>query len=505
MDIKLSIHNVKFINHYDITLSLNKGLYAITGENASGKSTIISSAASLFYEIPMYDYFGKPLADSNITFDIDNEKFCWESKGGKWYKNFPSQAPVGGFFEGSIIYGNRFRNTYFSVIKKLDNMELDSMNIADDYVRENLGMILHNNPNHYSNLFRLKPNVVSEHHLASAPYFYETSNGTLISQARMSTGENLLISILNSLNIIRKKRERFSDNRPSLILLDEIEIALHASALRRLLWFLQKAADELELAVYFSTHSLELIRDIKPQNIFYISKQIDGNLATTNPCYPAFATRNLYSDDGYGNDLVILCEDDLSKILIERILLEKRLINNIRIKILPTGGWQNTITMAYDLIVSRLLLKNTKILVVLDKDVKDLVPTYINKNPHLRGIKIDYIPINSLEKYLKKKTIDVFDPDLCKLLDNYVFQNKPLSALISQYQMELPQNDSASEDVKSEIKNGKRLFRYFLHELRDLRKDRDSMIEIVLKYLMETDSDAVNELESYLKKHIDNF
>ena len=84
-------------------------------------------------------------------------------------------------------------------------------------------------------------------------------------------------------------------------------------------------------------------------------------LTTTNPCYPAFATRNLYSDDGYGNDLVILCEDDLSKRIIERILIEKRLINNIRIKILPTGGWQNTITMAYDLIVSRLLLKHTKI------------------------------------------------------------------------------------------------------------------------------------------------
>ena len=57
---------------------------------------------------------------------------------------------------------------------------------------------------------------------------------------------------------------------------------------------------------------------------------------------------------------------EIKERIIERILIEKRLINNIRIKILPTGGWQNTITMAYDLIVSRLLLKHTKILVVLE-------------------------------------------------------------------------------------------------------------------------------------------
>lgn len=504
MDLQLKIHNLKFIKDYTLSFSLNKGLYAITGENASGKSTIISSTACLFYEIPMYDYFGKPCDDSLIRFEIEDTVFQWCSKNGKWSKDFPSKLPIGGFFEGSIIYGNRFKNTYFSVIRKLDEMNINAMNAADNYVRENLGLILHNNPNYYSNLFRLKPDIVSKHRLASAPYFYKAENGTLISQARMSTGENLLISILNSLNIIRKKREKFNDNRPSLILLDEIEIALHASALRRLLWFLQKAAEELELAIYFSTHSLELIRDIKPQNIFYISKQIDGSLCTTNPCYPAFATRNLYSDDGYGNDIVILCEDDLSKIIIERILIEKRLINNIRIKILPTGGWQNTITMAHDLVVSRLLLKHTKILVVLDKDIKDQVPSYIKKNPHLRDIKVDYIPVNSLEKYLKKKTIDLIDNNLCALLDNYVFQNKPLSALIGQYLKDLP-DGNVSEEIQSEINNGKRLFKYFLHELRALRKDRESLIEIIIKHLMETDIASVNELELYLKRNIENF
>lgn len=109
-----------------------------------------------------------------------------------------------------------------------------------------------------------------------------------------------------------------------------------------------------------------------------------------------------------------------------------------------------------------------------------------------------------MEKCLKKKTVDTFDSKLCELLDNYVFQNKPLNALISQYQRDLP-TGMISEDIKSEIKNGKRLFGYFLHELRDLRKDRDTLIEIIVKYLMETDSKSVDELEAYLKKNTDSF
>ena len=32
----------------------------------------------------------------------------------------------------------------------------------------------------------------------------------------------------------------------------------------------------------------------------------------------------------------------------DRVLIEKDLLRNVRIKVLPTGGWTNTITMAYD-------------------------------------------------------------------------------------------------------------------------------------------------------------
>ena len=136
----------------------------------------------------------------------------------------------------------------------------------------------------------------------------------------------------------------------------------------------------------------------------------------TNPCYPAYATRNLYGDDGYGNDMVILVEDDLAKLIIEKLLLEKQLVNNIRIKILPTGGWTNTITMAYDVTTSNLLQKGTKLAVVLDKDIKDEVPDFFSRHKQYSGIKVDFLPIASLEKYLYSKLVRDKDKKLFILL-----------------------------------------------------------------------------------------
>lgn len=98
---------------------------------------------------------------------------------------------------------------------------------------------------------------------------FKTDEGVLVSQARMSTGENLLISILHSLKILYDKRALHHDARPYIVFLDEIELALHSSALRRLVLFLKDISESLGLTIFFSTHSIELLREIRPQ-IFII-------------------------------------------------------------------------------------------------------------------------------------------------------------------------------------------------------------------------------------------
>lgn len=132
----------------------------------------------------------------------------------------------------------------------------------------------------------------------------------------MSTGENLLLTILSSLEK-RLKKVVYGDI-PAFMFLDEVELALHSSALRRLVFFLKDIAEKNNTVVLFSTHSIELIRSIVPENIYYLQRHIDDSIEAINPCYPVYATRNLESSN-YGHDYIIMVEDDLAKTIVERI------------------------------------------------------------------------------------------------------------------------------------------------------------------------------------------
>lgn len=421
--LEMKIQNVKGIKQLDFGFPLQSGIYAITGENGSGKSTLISCASSVFYQMPMNEFFGKP-EGATINFELNGVTRSWICDGKTWSSSSNGKMRINGFYEGSIVFGNRFKDTNISVINKLDKLNENDLSPAREFIYKNLGQILKNDEDFYKELFLVKKESARKLGLTRETFCIKKGENQFISQPRMSTGENLLLSILQSFEYVYKKRTNHNDGRPCIVFLDEIELALHSSALRRLVIFLKKIAEKLELSIFFSTHSIDLLREIKAQNMYYISSFWDNSIMVTNPCYPAYATRNLYGDDGYGNDMVILVEDDLAKLIIERLILEKRLVNNIRIKVLPTGGWTNTITMAYDVTTSNLLQKGTKLAVVLDGDIEKEVPKFISKNKQYSGIKMemDYLPIASLEKYLHFKLIDSKDKKLFNILDTYLFQ-----------------------------------------------------------------------------------
>ena len=492
MDLQMKIRNIKCIKELSFSFPLEAGIYAITGENGSGKSTLISCASSVFYQMPMTEFFGRP-NNASIEFSLGTATRKWFFKEQIWSaESSQEKMLINGFYEGSIIFGNRFQDTKLSIISILDKLKMADLCPAAPFIKKNLGLILHNDESYYNNLCIINKQVSDEMGLTRITYCNITEDNTLVSQLRMSTGENLLISILSSLNVLYKKRKRYHDGRPYIVFLDEIELALHSSALRRLILFLKDFASSFNLSIFFSTHSIELLREIKAQNIYYLSIAFNGAIMVTNPCYPAYATRNLYGDDGYGNDLVVLVEDDLAKIVIEKILISKKIAQSIRIKILPTGGWTNTITMAYDVTTSNLLQKGTKIAVILDQDIKSDVPDFISSHKQFSGIKIDYLPIPSLEKFLRNKLVITPDADFFSLLDTYLFQKRPLQEILLSYK----------RDNKKDS-DGKSLYGYLLNEIRSMRKDREDLVDLVVRYILENDINSINTLADYLRRKIE--
>lgn len=250
MYLNMEIKNIKCVKELGFSFPLEPGIYAITGENGSGKSTVISCASSVFYQMPMTEYFGRP-NNASIEFSLGDATRKWIFNGRKWYsKSSNEKMKLNGFYEGSVIFGNRFKDTKLSVINTLDALTQNDLYEASDFVKDNLGLILRNDKDYYKNLCVVKKNVADVMGLTRITFCNISKNGELISQPRMSTGENLLLSILSSLETLHSKRTKHNDGRPYIVFLDEIELALHSSALRRLVLFLKTIALDDSLSIF---------------------------------------------------------------------------------------------------------------------------------------------------------------------------------------------------------------------------------------------------------------
>lgn len=492
MKLKMTVNKIKSVDNITIELPIIKGLYAITGQNGAGKSTLVTCASSVFFNMIMNDYFGQTAHDSYISFEYNGASKQYKKRyDGRWYTIKNGYIDLKGFYEGSLIYGNRFRNTNYLNLKKLDRINSTLLKVAPDFIRENLGLILHNNKNFYEKLFKVSPQSIKHLGSFSADIFYYEILGKRVSQFHMSTGENLLISILNSLNI--RNSDRLSISTPCLLILDEIELALHPSSLKRLVMFLREMSDLYNYAIYFSSHSLELISSIDPQNIFFIERHSDHSLEVINPCYPAYATRMLYDHTGY--DYIILVEDDLAREIIKRLIRENSLWGNKLIYILPCGGYSNVIELASEVVHSNLVGKTSSIRIILDGDIKKQAEEYIARNNVSNNIPLNYLPMESLEKYLKSKLFDQVDHKLFRFLNDYIFHQTSLNEIIENYK-------NSSEYLKDN--NGKKLYERIDSELRMRKKSRFELVEMIVDYLIKNETNNIDKITKFLKEKLGN-
>lgn len=491
MNLTVSIHKIKSIEDLTISFPLERGLYAITGQNGSGKSTIVTCASRAFFSMKMEDYFGKTDEGAFIKCSLGDIYRHWVRQGDKWKHYSNGIMEIKGFYEGSLIFGNRFRNTSYEKLKRVEAISQKQLLPADDFIRKNLGIILQRDENYYEKLWYVHGNSVGLH---GGYVFYYEKNGKRISQYHMSTGENLLISILNSINIRNNDRETVS--KPCLLFLDEIELALHPSSLIELVAFLLRISEEFNYAIYFSTHSIELISRIDPERIYYIERHSDNSLEVINPCWPAYATKFLYDHSGYDN--VILVEDDLAREIIRKILRKERLMNNKLIHVMPCGGFANVLDLADDVTKNNLLGKRVAISVILDGDIKEQAEKYINKKNLSKNLPLNYLPIPSLEKYLRQNLYLHVNHGLFRFLNNYLFQHKSLEDIIEFYKKD--HNSHCETD-----ENGKALFKLLDEELKQRNKSRAELIDMVVDYLFESNDSRTAEVAVFLRKQLNDY
>lgn len=487
MTLKVKISGIKNISFCEFDLPIEKGIYCLVGANGCGKSTVLSCIAQTVYSFSLqnlneYDYTDS----SRIEFSYGKKKTIWTNKDKKWVTNcfLKDRIRFNGMYEGSLFYGTRFEDSLsVDEIVKNSTISLNDIVDADDYVKDQMSFILNGDYNHFRNLKRIRNKKIAEAaNLKNTPYF-QVVNGHLLSQYRMSSGECLLVSLLHFIYnaLIRKS---LPVNQPILMLIDEIELALHPVAVSRLIDLLNSIIKEHNnLTVVLTSHSPEVIRKISPNNLYMMEVDDNNSVQFYSPCYPSYAIRDVYMHSGF--DYVILVEDLLAKYVVEKQIQKLSLATGKLVNVLPIGGWENVLKFQMMAYSTNTFGVGTTIFSVLDGDVK-------NENSIGREyskLQKMFLPIKSIEKYLYKVCTNNSCSKVKREVNDTFFNVESLDEILADY-------------VESGDNNGKALYRRILNNLERRGITEESFIKELCEIIMrhENFSAFSSELTSRLMR-----
>ncbi|HHC6503694.1 TPA: ATP-dependent endonuclease [Vibrio parahaemolyticus] len=482
----LKINKLKNFDDFEITLPLERGLYAITGTNGVGKSTLMSLLAKPFLPKVLETYFGKSATtESEVLYTVNGSVEKNTFSNGKWNtQKVSGEVKLRGFYEGSVIHGTRFSDANVSAIKNASNVLDRDLADADEFVKEQLSFILHGFGDKYDTLKKIKHRDLAfkKFKFRGVPYFMQY-DGHLVSQFSMSTGESLLVSLLHFINntVIRNDDQKST----KLIFIDEVELALHPSSLKRLIDLLRQLSKEYNLAVYFSTHSIELVRNIASENVYYLQPGVFGDIEVINPCYPAYATRSLYDHDGY--DFLILVEDELAKYIVKRVIDENDLYHSKLIHVLPCAGWENTVRLHDDIVKSNLVGLGCSVMTMLDGDIKEQFKNKYTKNGVYKDINVQFLPLQSVEKYMLNKLSIQPDKVFAKRFGDKFFRIRSLTDILSDYRQNF-KNDN----------DGKKLYGLLRSCARDQRTSDNEFLSLLCEFIY--DYEDFNKMSNSLNR-----
>lgn len=505
----LEIQNIKNIRRGKLTLPVEKGVYAITGVNGSGKSTIINCLGKLVVdfsiyslnhidrkEIPSFSFLYKEKKD---IYALTEQVKYRKSKNGvvlrpktfyKWLldKETPD-IHFNGLYEGSFFFGKRFKDSAnIDELISQNKISTAHMHVVDSFIGEMVSFILHNDKNHYTNLLQLHLGYAKKLGFKNNPCFISYGKH-LVSQYRMSSGECLLISLFDFINnVIRDKMKKEPETdeteivensmlfeEPTFLIIDEIEAALHPSSIKRLMEYFMQLAEEYNFMIIISSHSAEVIRQIKPKNLFNIESSSEGTMIVSNPCFPSYAIRDVYTHIGY--DVVILTEDVLAQRFVDQTLTEMRLKDKRLINILPVGGWENVIKLYKDLVNNRYFGPSTMVFYILDGDVKD-ISEFKSKYRKDNTPKM-FLPIPSVEKFLQKIPTDIKYSELRRKLDSYIFNTDTILDLFNEFY-------TGDEGKKvDDDKDGKNFYNHVIKYIGRRGLSEDRFIDQLSSFILE--------------------
>lgn len=361
---RIEIENLKGIRSLGFDIP-SAGLWLLTGLNGSGKTSLLAAIYRIKHSRAFQDHYKTTATqdkldtfkDAKVKYKINGREVTYSYSGKRWPPTPRANANVLSDYPYPDIQfiqadGNR-------VEPYADEITTRRIKDVSPEICGFLSFVLHNNNWNslkFVNTRRGKGNkaYLLPYRSGRETHFYSEKN--------FSLGELCVLKL--ALKVVEAQNN-------SLILIDEVEMALHPQAQVRLINKINIIAAEKNLTVIFSTHSSTLIKNSDRKKIIFISKNEQGVCTTKKDVYPAQVLGELAFDEEIKSDFIFFVEDDEAKLLLEQLCgkyEENKNTHKPMYKVVPIGGYFQVLQM---LERSALIIPNhVKRHVFLDDDVR---------------------------------------------------------------------------------------------------------------------------------------
>lgn len=443
------LSNVQHIKELSFSIDLSENqLMCIVGKNGVGKTTLIRAIKNL----QSADTFTKTASPyifnsaSHIKYTIDEIEYDFKYSSQLQMIDTKSivddQIKNSLYVELPIPHGERFN--LFQRLSEIDE-ELRKYISLKKYEEPNELISFLSNVYNSDRFDNLKEISIKK----SKYYFILKENDFYIREDYLSSGE---FFVINLYKMIQRKCK--------LIVIDEIDISLDASAQVNLINELRKFCTYYQVNIVFTTHSLALMKTLLDSELHYMENN-KAVVTLRNASYN-YVKSVLFGFKGW--DRYILTEDEVLEEYLTHLITQNDSIIFFRYKIIYIGGGTNVVDLMNRNRNEQFFSSPKNVISVLDGDQNgnEAKLQYCQNNKM-----IFFIPFQSVEKQLKEH----YDRENRDGLPEVSYNNRGADKKVRKSLYNSLVNEMSKADVFSFINERKR------NEVESLKKQLISFLK----------------------------
>lgn len=309
---KIKIENLRNIRKLKFNIP-DRGVWLLTAGNGGGKSSLLACLRRIGYRLAFPVHFPSSqrsdrldsFAGAKVTYKINGEEVAYTYSGVRWVpipKRNSNLFDQFGYSE--VVY---IGATADRITPRPGDFDPARVTRAAPAIIQSANRIFETD--RFDLLRRI--NLTRGTWNRAFVMAHDDNPRTYHSEGHFSMGELCVLNLVQTISDARNN---------SMLIIDELELAIHPRAQRKLLEYLEEESNRKNLTIIFSTHSVTLLKSTNRNRIIFLNPVGNGNVDVIYDCFPTYALGYIAANEERIADCLIYVEDENAAALVEPLV-----------------------------------------------------------------------------------------------------------------------------------------------------------------------------------------